>query len=109
MIKKQPKNGKKYLISSINFGEIGNKARVFVEEFIKIKGQKKLSEFIRKLIIKSFDTAPEFKPYQLKVKIQEHRLLKKKIARLLQKKVNLDKKLRKKGVDPDKEYEIIHI
>jgi len=42
---------KKYLIKTINFGEINNPARVLVEKFISKKCNATLSEFMRKLVI----------------------------------------------------------
>ena len=130
-LKKKEQNNRmgkkpKYLTKSINFGEIDCKARMFVEAYLqkvkidfekeKIQGtnnkrtkktlhpQKALSDWIRKCVIKVCSCDPEFKFIQSMIKIQEHKLLKKKAGGFHQRMADVGNELKDMGINPDKEY-----
>ena len=91
----------KYLRRTINLGKVGHKARIIAETYIEKHGKKKFSELIRRLLVENYEVNPAFDKIKSEIKVKEFILLKKKIARLLEKKSYLEDFFKNKGVDVD--------
>ena len=92
---------KKYLTTTINFGEVGHPARTLIELFLKKHGNNELSKFMRKLVLIFLSDKPEYSIWKDKTLIHERKAIGKEIAGLLKKRADLDAQLEDRGIDPD--------
>jgi|GEM_PF-1163386 hypothetical protein len=66
---------KRYLTKTINFGAVGEPARILIEEYVKIYGKTALSELIRRLVICHLSPKKEFDGWKIKALKEERKRL----------------------------------
>ena len=92
---------KKYLRKSINFGGVGNPARILIEKFISKYENSELSSLIRKLVTIYLSDNPEYKDWKIQMLRYEKRKLAEELQKLSKKMQYNSEKLKELGVDPD--------
>jgi hypothetical protein len=91
---------KKYDITTINFGNEEDIARIYKNEYIKKKGKREFSKFVRKLIIQFYRDNNFQQKFQKDNLLRERERLSKQISKDLSERTELDEKLRELGIDP---------
>ncbi len=93
---------KKYLIKSVNFGEVGNLSRIIVEKYEKLYGKQAFSSLMRKLVLIYLSDKPEFDEFKIqKLLFERQELIKQK--KEVAKKLNENaEQLEKKNFDISK-------
>lgn len=66
---------KRYLTKTINFGAVGDPARILVEQYTKIYGKTALSELMRHLVICHLSPKKEFDGWKIKALKEERKKL----------------------------------
>jgi len=97
-------NGKtnaKYDRTSINFGVKGDISRTIKEMIIENFGSQALSGAVRRSLVVCYSDDPKFKAYKIKNLTYEYKELRKKIAREMEEKCELGRKLESLGVNLD--------
>lgn len=92
---------KKYLIKTVNLGEVGHPARLLSEEYLKRYGKQEFSSLIRKLITIFLSNNPEFDNWKKMALLHERDELKKQIPEISDKLCKNAEKLEKMGVNTD--------
>jgi len=92
---------KKYDIRTINFGEAGHPARLLIEKFVKLHGNKALSQLVRRLIVIYLMDKPEYKDWKGQMLIHERKEIGRLLAQKLERRSKIDEQLREIGIEPD--------
>jgi len=92
---------KKYLIKTINLGEIGHPARTLAEKYIEKYGKQEFSALCRKLIIIFLSDKEEYKDWKIQALKHERKELQSKIPEISDKLCANAEKLEKLGVNID--------
>lgn len=90
---------KKYLIKTVNLGEVGHPSRILAEMYLKKYGKNEFSSLIRKLIMLFLSEKPEFDNWKKETLIFERKELGKQISEISDKLCKNAEKLEKLGVD----------
>lgn len=89
----------KFLRKSINFGQVGHKARHIVEEYEKENGGQQLSKWIRNLVVWMHENDEKHKEWRVKMLEGRHRSLGSDIAILVNERERVRKDLKDLGRD----------
>lgn len=92
---------RKYYMKTINFGLVGNPARILTEQYLKLNGKQSLSKLIRKLVICYLQNNPEYNSYKIDYLLYERKRLGNEIAIQIDKRHKVEDKLKEYGVDVD--------
>jgi hypothetical protein len=92
---------KKYARKSVNFGEVGNPARVLVEQYIEKYGNNGFSALMRKLVLVYLGDRPEHKDHKITALVWEYRKKGEEVAKIAKERGVLRGRLVEAGIDAD--------
>lgn len=87
-------------ITTVNFGDPGNPARVIKDMYIKKNGKTSFSAFVRRLVVIYGSSDPMYDEYKNQILIVERAEIKKELATLMKRKYEIEEELKEKGIDP---------